>query len=363
MKKQSLFSCWRGIGLLNMMVFSLALLCLGCKGSSEPEVIRIEGKTMGTFYQVSFNELPKGENLITLKGKIEKILKRVNGLMSTWQDDSELMQFNKQESTDWFQVSPEVVEVVQEAQRISKLSDGAFDVTVGPLIKQWNFDVPQEEFSLPTEEQLEKVSEYIGYELVETRKFPPALKKQHPQVFVNLSAIAKGFGVDRVGAVMEHVELSDYFVNIGGETLAKGSKPDGSPWKVGIEKPAKDAGSAPQLLKGLPLINRAMATSGNYRNYYVAADGKKYSHTIDPRTRKPVEHRLLSVSVLAENCMTADALATAMMVMGPEEAGKFAEQNQLAVFLVFEQEEGGQFEQASSAFTAYEQENSVSKTE
>ena len=350
--------------LLIMMVFFITsgLFCAGCSDST-PGVIRLEGETMGTFYQVTINKVPKGENLITLQGKIDKILDRVNDLMSTYQDDSELMEFNKHNSTEWFRVQSEVVDVVQEAQRVSQLSDGAFDITVGPLVEKWNFGVPQEEFIVPAQAELDALSDRVGYQLVEFRESSPALRKQHPEVFLNLSAIAKGYGVDRIGAVMEHVELSNYLINIGGEMLAKGTKPDGSPWSVGIEQPAEEAQSAPQLLKKVTLNNRAMATSGNYRNYFEAPDGKRYSHTIDPRTRRPVEHRLLSVSVLAESCMTADALATALMVLGPTEAAQFAEKQQTPVFLVYEDETGQQIEQASPAFEAYIQENSVQNSE
>ncbi|WP_197440259.1 FAD:protein FMN transferase [Polystyrenella longa] len=309
---------------------------------------------MGTYYDVRFNELPPGETNDSIRKKLEAELKRINDLMSTWQADSQLMKFNTADTTDWFPVDADVEEVVSKSLEISEMTDGSFDVTVGPLIELWNFGVEREEFKVPTEEELDGIKEYVGWHLLETRGGEPALKKRHPRVFLNLSAIAKGYGVDLLGLVLEEAEIQNYLVNIGGEMVARGKKPNGVSWTVAIERPTSQPGTTPQIVKTVSLNNRALATSGNYRNFFEDSDGNTYSHTIDPRTSRPVTHQLQSASVLADNCMLADALATSLMVMGPEEAKQFAIENNLAIFLVYPNGEGGSQEEWSSAeFTKY----------
>ncbi|MCA9039757.1 MAG: FAD:protein FMN transferase [Planctomycetaceae bacterium] len=341
------------------MVFFCALLA-GCGSKSSSTPVRISGKTMGTFYDVRFDKLPEGESEKSVQQKIETELNRINDLMSTWKPDSQLMQFNNSTSTDWYPVDPDVSKVVGHAIKMSWVTEGRFDVTVGPLVELWNFGVPKEDFHVPTDEELAAIKDRIGWQLVTTRKIQPALKKSHPQVFLNLSAIAKGFAVDQVGAVLEQTGIHNYLVNIGGEMSSRGKKANGELWSVAIEQPTSTADAAPSVLKALPLENMALATSGNYRNFYEDASGNRYSHTIDPRTEKPVTHHLLSASVLAQDCMQADALATGLMVMGPEEAQRMGEERDLAIFLVFRtSEEGSQIEWASPRFEKYLREHDV----
>ncbi|MEZ6048404.1 MAG: FAD:protein FMN transferase [Planctomycetaceae bacterium] len=326
------------------------LIFTGCDSSLTRIPVQLSGQTMGTYFDIRFNEVPEGETKESILLKVEAELDRLNKLMSTWQSDSDLMQFNNSETTDWYPIHPEIELVVANALDISRLSGGTFDVTVGPLVEKWNFGVPQQDFHVPTEEELQTLSEYVGWELVETRRAEPALKKTNPHVFLNLSAIAKGYAVDRVGQVLEDTGIRNYLVNIGGEMVARGKKPDKDYWHVAIEKPSATSAAAPEVLKAIPLYNQALATSGNYRNYFEDADGNRYSHTLDPRTRKPVTHQLLSVSVIDKTCMRADALATALMVMGPDEAREFVGQHQLAIYLVYRDTEGGQIEWSSPQF-------------
>ena len=341
-------------GHLLLMVLFCALLA-GCASESTGKPVRVNGQTMGTYYDIQFVELPEGESPDSMQKIIEAELDRINDLMSTWKDDSQLMQFNNSESEDWFKVDADTEFVVRKAIEISELTGGTFDVTVGPLVELWNFGASKHDFKVPDEESLNAVSEEIGWQLVETREEEPALKKKHPKVFLNLSAIAKGFAVDQVADVLREAGVASYLVNIGGEMVASGKKANGEPWTVAIEQPSETAIASPKVLKAIPLRDGALATSGNYRNYFEDADGNRYSHTIDPRTLRPVKHHLLSASVLAENCTEADGFATALMVMGPKEARQFSIDHDLAIYLVYkEDEDGPQQEWASPLFEKYE---------
>lgn len=298
--------------------------------------VTITAPTMGTQYTVKLYDVPAGTSEAELKTGIESQLNQINSAMSTWQDDSELSRFNQNESTDWFEVSPETASVVAEAIRIHKLSSGAFDVTVNPLLKLWGFGPYGRPEKTPSAAQIAAVQPVIGSDKIEVRTDPPALRKTHPSAQIVLSGIAKGYAVDRVADWLTEQQIATFLVEIGGEVRAKGTKPDGMPWSIGIEKPTPDQRSVQRVIQ---LSNRALATSGDYRNFYEEA-GQRYSHTIDPRTGKPITHRLAAVSVVAESCMTVDAIATALMVLGPEAGYNLAvEQKWAAYFLVHDGEQ------------------------
>jgi thiamine biosynthesis lipoprotein len=292
---------------------------------------------MGTQYSVKVVTLPDGIDAAALQAEIDAELATVNDQMSTWQQDSELSLFNKPTGDDWFAVSRETAEVVDRGQAYYKKTDGAFDVTIGPLVNLWKFGPAGDlrnrdsDSSAPTPEELAGTQAKVGGDLLEVRLDPPALKKHHPELYVDLSAIAKGHGVDRVGRLLEKMGITDYMVEIGGEVRARGKKSDDSGWRIGIESPSYDSR---QLALTVELKDMSLATSGDYRNFREIA-GRRVSHTIDPRTAVPIEHGLASVSVFAEDCEDADAAATAIMVLGPEEGYNWAEAQQLpALFIV-----------------------------
>jgi thiamine biosynthesis lipoprotein len=311
-------------------------------GNSNP-IVSLAGQTMGTTYTVKLKSLPTGLTKTALQTEIDRRLEAVNNQMSTWRLESEISRFNQSESTEWFEVSPATVRVLREASRISELSDGAFDVTVSPLVSLWGFNRPNgEQGNVPTDEAIGAIKQQVGYELVTSREKKPALRKSHPQTTIDLSGIAKGYGVDVIADYLTETGMTAYMVEIGGEVRARGRKPDGSAWTIGIEKPTE---SGRALLQAVALIDRALATSGDYRNFF-EQDGKRYSHTIDPRTGRPIEFRLASVSVVSESCMTADALATALMVLGPRDGYNLAEKHGWAVLMVVRTDDG--FEQKST---------------
>ncbi|MBD3676431.1 MAG: FAD:protein FMN transferase [Planctomycetaceae bacterium] len=291
---------------------------------------------MGTTYSITIIDPPEGEDPEALSAGIFEVLKNVNQQMSNWIEDSEVSRFNASESTDWFEVSPETAKVLQESIRIHQLSGGAFDVTVAPLIDAWGFGPAGRDKEPPTEDELNELAKLIGSEKITTRLEPPGLKKSVTGLSVNLSAIAKGFGVDAVSEYLGSRGVKSYLVEIGGEVRVAGRKENGARWRIGIERPES---SRRTLQTSVALDDQAMATSGDYRNY-IERDGQKYSHTIDPRTLKPITHTLASVSVVAETCLEADALATALMVMGPDNGYNWAEAQNLAALMLIHADEG-----------------------
>ncbi len=283
-----------------------------------PDQFALDGQTMGTTYHIviagSASNLPEGQTPKAVQQEIDAALARIDEQMSTWRDDSELSRFNVSETTDWFEVSPAVALVVKESLRIAELSDGAFDPTVGPLVRLWSFGSKAGERNLPDPEQITAAQTHTGWQKVEVRIEPPALRKSAPLVELDLSAIAKGYGVDVVSDRLVELGLPNHLVEIGGEIRTRGRKTDDSVWRAAIQRPDSGFGVRTAVVE---LTDQSLATSGDYRNYF-EVDGKRYSHTIDPQTGRPIEHAVASVSVVANSCMTADALATAINVLGPE---------------------------------------------
>ncbi|NLF70130.1 MAG: FAD:protein FMN transferase [Candidatus Anammoximicrobium sp.] len=282
---------------------------------------------MGTQYTVRIAEPPDGVGLPLLKHRITSRLDAINRQMSTYLPESEISRFNRVESPDWFPVSADVVRVVAAALEVSRSTAGAFDVTVGPLVNLWGFGPAGRSATVPAAEAVAACRSRVGYGLLQVRADPPALRKRRADVHVDLSAIAKGFAVDEVARILERHRVRGYLIEIGGEVRTCGRKSDGGLWRVGIERPVVDGRAIACVIE---LEGQSLATSGDYRNYF-EQQGRRYSHAIDPRTGRPVEHGLVSVSVLASDCMTADAWATALMVLGPEAALPMARRHGLDV--------------------------------
>ena len=305
--------------------------------------VTLDGATMGTSYKVVIATGPAEFDSAKLQTVIDARLAEIDALMSTWRDDSELSRFNASTSTDWFPVSSETATVVAESLRVADESSGAFDPTVLPLVRIWNFGKGRrDELTPPTDEQLAAIRPSIGYSNVEVRNDPSALRKKLPGVELDLSGIAKGYAVDAISKLLADRGLKNHLVEIGGEMRASGRKRDGSVWAIGIEKPTE---LRRDVYSAVPLRDIAIATSGDYRNYY-EVDGQRYSHTIDPSTCKPITHKLASVSIFTESCMTADAWATAINVLGPEKGLQVASTKGLAAMLLVR--EGQSFVETST---------------
>ena len=307
--------------------------------TADAQTIRtFRGRTMGTTYMVKIFGADEVSDDIRME--IDAELRRVNDQMSTYLKSSELSRFNAFESTEWFDVSPETAQVVQFAQTISKLTNGAFDVTVGSSVNAWGFGKDKRTGDPVGQDKLEELRKSIDYKKLNVRTNPPALQKLIPQLQVDLSAIAKGHGVDRVLDLLDAAGAKDVFVEIGGEVRTSGSKA-GDPWKVGIQRPDAEMNEVliAHAMGGDDDQGEAMATSGDYRNFF-ENDGKRYSHTIDPATGAPINNNLASVSVVSKTCMAADAWATALNVLGPGAAMRMAKKEQLDAFLITRTEDG-----------------------
>lgn len=295
---------------------------------------RFAGRTMGPIeYRVTLFANRGDSNRDFFNATIATALERVNQTMSTWIADSEVSRFNRAPADEWFPVSAETAQVVQLAQEIAVSSDGAFDVTVMPLVSLWKFGPEGKtnpgKFVPPTDQQIADVRQRVGYQHLEVQTDPPALRKTVDGLQIDLSAIAKGFAVDKVAEALEARGVKNYLVEVGGEVRVTGSASRGA-WTIGIERPLADGR---EVLRTVKLSDAGLATSGDYRNF-VQHDGKLYSHTIDPRTGRPVTHTLTSVSVIADTCVEADAAATAIMVLGPDAGRAWAESRELPILMV-----------------------------
>jgi len=317
--------------------FLLCVLALGaCDSETRHHLAQFHGDTMGTTWTVKITDPPVQPDQVALQKELEDELRSINNSMSTYIDDSELSRLNHYRDSKPFPLSNPLYTVLDEALRISQLSGGAFDVTVGPLVNLWGFGPEPRMDHIPDEADIRETLSHTGANKIRLQAQPPAATKLDPDVYIDLSAIAKGYAVDRLADTIERYGIKNYMVEIGGELRLHGINERGKPWTIAVEKPD------PMSRSALVLIHpgsAAVATSGDYRNYY-EENGIRYSHTINPATGRPITHKLASVTVITERCMTADALATALMVMGPERGLAFAQQHKLAVLFLVKTETG-----------------------
>jgi thiamine biosynthesis lipoprotein len=324
------------------------MLVAGCGGQAPEETGRhltvFEGAVMGTTYTVRIvTDAADAEREASVAESLTEAVSRVDDLMTTYRD-SEVTRFNASRSTEPFAVSPETAEVASLALELAAVTGGAVDVTVGPLVEAFGFG-PTESVELPSEERLADLRPRIGHSLL-TVDPEGRLVKAHPELTVDFSAVAKGYGVDRAAAVLDELGITDYMIELGGEVRTLGLNERGLPWRIGVERPRAARGAVQRIV---PLSGLSMATSGDYRQYR-EVDGRRISHIIDPRSSQPIEHSVASATVLHESCATADGLATAMIVLG-EDGLRLAEENGWAVLLLVRSEDGFR-EATSSAFDA-----------
>jgi len=330
---------WHSSGVIargSILILQLVAIATGGNAYAEDALTVISGPTMGTTYTVKLHGAEVDRD--ALESAIDAVLERINDSMSTWRPDSELSRFNRSNTTDWFAVSAELTHVVAAAESISSVSDGAFDVTVGPLVNLWGFGPEGRADKPPSEPQIERIMPLIGYRMLAVSTVPSALRKREPDMYVDLSAIAKGYAVDAIAQLLDERQVRTYLVEIGGELRARGARSDTTPWRIAIERPVPGMRTAQSIVA---LRDTAIATSGDYRNY-VERDGKRFTHTIDPRTGRPITNALASVSVITDTAMRADAFATAILVLGPEEGYALAVREALAAQLIVKA--GGGFE-------------------
>jgi thiamine biosynthesis lipoprotein len=315
-----------------------ALLLAAC--SPERELTEFSGPIMGTTYKVKIaGELPEGLTDKDLRQQIESVLKKADRAMSTYRGDSQITAINRKDTEEPTMLWPEAYEVIDTSVEIGRETDGALDITVGPLVHLWGFGPPHEgppQPRVPDDEAIAEALSHTGLDKIELGHKPPNLKKLDPFVYLDLSGIAKGYGVDQMAKVLDKHGIDDYMVDIGGDLRTRGQNADNRPWRIAIEKPTAGTRQVDYVIKP---GDRAVASSGDYRNYF-EADGVRYSHTIDPRTGRPVSHDTVSVTVATSDCMRADALATALLVMGRDEGMEFANVQNLAARFVVKTDDG-----------------------
>lgn len=322
-------------------VFLAIILLVGCDTKAPPQpgprMLDFSGPTMGTQYHIKVLDVPEGDAAVQLKRTVEQRLDQLNGMMSTYDSSSDVSLFNNSESVQWENVPDELAQVVGEAVHTGLMTEGAFDITCGPLVDLWGFGPdPRNPDRIPTDQQIAEAKARIGLKKIEYQLDPHAIRKTIPELRIDLSGVAKGFAVDQIALLFRSLGIASFLVDIGGEVRAQGINPDGKPWRIGIEPPLP---GVRQVQRVVELTDMAMATSGDYRNYF-EHDGVRYSHIIDPRTGRPIHHRLVSVSVVDPTCARADALATGLMVLGPEEGYRLAKEQELAVLMIVKTDTG-----------------------
>ncbi len=283
---------------------------------------------MGTTYNITLVNPPQNIQKQALQNDIDSSLLTINQLMSTYISDSELSRFNQSPPNEWFQLSEDTFNVIQYSLNLSKLTVGKFDVTIGPLINLWGFGAT-ERVDFPSDDIIEIAKEKIGWQSITLNTESLQIKK-NKALSIDLSAVAKGYGVDKIAELLEDNEVDNYLVEIGGEIRVKGVNKNNQLWKIGIETPSLGQLGAQKVVA---IDNMAVATSGDYRNFF-EKDGVRYSHTIDPDTGKPVTHNIASITVLSKTAKEADALATALMVMGESKALDFAKVYNIPVYIL-----------------------------
>ena len=310
------------------------LLVSGCEGPQQ--VHSLSGYTMGTEWSVQLVAHPSASELGGVRQEIDAALETVNAQMSTFREDSDISRFNRLSPGETIELPPEFGKVLLAALEMAEATDGAYDPTVGPLVNLWGFGPDGRRTRGPPEEEIEAARSRVGWQQLEvmTREGTVALI-QPGGVYLDLSSIAKGYAVDLIAERLDTLGFSAYLIDIGGDMRMRGHRPDGRGWRIGIERPVPGMRAVHSVIAP---GDRAVATSGSYRNFYID-DAQEHSHTIDPRSGQPVPPDLLSVTVLHDSAMVADALATAIMVLGPQDGYAFARAHELAVVLMVREDD------------------------
>lgn len=322
--------------------------------SAPAEAIVLTGRTMGTTYRIKY----WGEGSATpadVRGKVDALLERFDEQMSTYREDSELSRFNRAAAGEWFAVSPETAYVVERALEYQHSTGGVMDVTVGPLLRLWRFGggvaKEKDDTKAPSNDQLREAMKLVGAGRVSVRLDPPALQKDAGGVEIDLSAIAPGYAVDLIVDLLKSLEFTNAMVEIGGEVRGTGGRPDGTPWRIGVERVDRSEGGERRggFAEVVPLTNLALSTAGDYKNFRTA-DGKRYTHIIDPRTGQALPYHGAAVTVIAETCLASDALDTALLVMGADEGHKWCVKHDVAALFQTRGNDGDVAERATAKF-------------
>ncbi|RLM27049.1 FAD:protein FMN transferase ApbE [Brenneria alni] len=318
-------------GLLLSGLFCLLTACDNTPHADSRPLLTIEGKTMGTFYSVKISgELTQSKE--QLKQEIDSLLEQANNEISTYRKDSTLSRFNQYRGSDPQPISNGMADIILAAQRIGRATDGAMDITVGPLVNLWGFGPQKQPTQIPSRQQIDQARQKVGLRHLRLLSDQRGewVQKDLPDLYVDLSTLGEGYGADLLAQLMARKGITNYLVSVGGAISSRGVNAEGIPWRVAIQKPTDQENG---MQAAVDLQGYAISTSGSYRNYF-EQHGKRYSHIIDPSTGKPITHQLVSVTVIAPTALEADGWDTGLMVLGSEKALKLAEQLGLAVYLI-----------------------------
>jgi FAD:protein FMN transferase len=327
----------------------IAITLAACQ--QHPDIDELAGEIQGTTYHIKVVRKKPLADLNAIRTEIDATFRNIDLKLSNYRDDSEISRFNDQTTTDWVPVSGEIAKLVAIARQLTERTGGCYDLTVKPLLDLWGFS--RNENRVPSAGQIRQALAHVGMARVEVDQEHNRLRKRDPAVQIDLSSIAQGYTVAAIAQVLERHAIRDYLVEIGGEMKVKGHKPDGSSWRVAIEKPTPYTREVQRILDIHQETGTAVMTAGTYRHFFEDR-GQTYSHIIDPRTGSPVTHRLLSVTVLHDDPTWADAWDTALLCVGAADAMRIAEAEQLRVLLVYAQGQSLQ-EYLSPAFLTAQQ--------
>jgi len=324
----------RNLSLLRALCLSVLLLLAACEQRSPAWYL--EGMQGTALWHVTLTHPPATLNQAELQSGLNQTFAQTNQWLATWDETSVLAQFNRYQGTDWFAVAPELAQLVELTLQLSQQSNGVYDVTVGPLIKLWGFNSHTGVTAVPEQTAIDAARAKVGYQKLQVRLEPPALRKSQADILVNLTSVADGFAADQAGRYLEALGVRDYMVEIAGEVRTRGLSPRGDAWHIAIEKPVEEGRVIQQ---GVNLQEAGLATSGDYRNFFVEG-GKRYSHTVNPATGSPVTHNLASVSVVAADATLADAYATLLMALGEQQGKTFADTHGINAYFIWRTDQG-----------------------
>lgn len=315
------------------LVSALVVALSGC--DSNPERVEVlTGPTMGSTFTIKYVHNASTPAADAVGVAVQSILDEVDRQMSTYRLDSDIARFNQSPANTCMPMPQPVLDLVQYGDELSRISDGAFDLTLGPLLDVWGFGPQARVKHVPSAEQIAQAQARVGYQHV--RVVDGQLCKD-ADVKVEFNSIAAGYTVDRISARFTELNIDSYMIEVTGELIAKGHKPDGSPWRIALEQPLGDGQRVIQRV--LEIDGYGLNTSGDYRNYF-EEDGVRFSHTLDPQTAAPISHSLASVTVADRSTLRADGIATLLLVLGPERGLDFAEQHKIAAFFVMRDGDG-----------------------
>ena len=320
------------------LIIISSLLLAACNNGSVPApYLQLSGLTMGTTWSITINEPDRELQALTIKHSVDKLLDTLNASMSTYLPDSELSRINQSPGTDWIALSADLYQVIDLAWQVSLQSNGAFDITAGKLVNLWGFGPDGKTRHIPDSETINTALSVTGYQNIQLDPLTRSLRKLKPEIYLDLSGIGQGYAVDKLAELLEETyAIRNYLIDISGDIRTKGVNAEGKSWRIGIEKPLAGQQAIERVVT---LSDAALSTSGDYRNYF-EIDNIRYSHIIDPVSGRPITHDLVSVSVIHERCVIADAWDTALLVSGTEQGMQLANRYGLAVLFIVKTDTG-----------------------